>query len=225
MIALEHISIRADAFALNDVSFTVPEAIYGVLMGPTGCGKTTLVEIICGLRKPESGRVFVNGRDVTTEPPGNRGVGYVPQDGAMFPTMTVRQQLGFALHIRHRPAEETAARVAELAEHLGIAHLLDRKPHGLSGGERQRVALGRALAAKPAVLLLDEPLSALDENRRGDMRDLLKRVQREHRVSVLHVTHDRSEARQVADLLLVMKDGCVREADLNTLGAPCTCQP
>jgi ABC-type sugar transport system ATPase subunit len=225
MISLEHIAIRAGAFALKDVSFTVPEAVYGVLMGATGCGKTTLVEIICGLRKPEAGRVLVNGRDVTCEPPGNRGVGYVPQDGAMFPTMTVRQQLGFSLHIRRRPAEEVTARVRELAEHLGIAHLLDRKPYGLSGGERQRIALGRALAAKPAVLLLDEPLSALDENRRGDMRDLLKRVQREHRVSVLHVTHDRSEARQVGDLLLVMKDGCVREADLNTLGAPCTCQP
>jgi len=225
MISLEHIAIRSGAFALSDVSFAVPGSVYGVLMGPTGCGKTTLVEIICGLRKPETGRVLVNGRDVTSEPPGNRGVGYVPQDGAMFPTMTVRQQLGFALRIRRRPAEETSARVAELAEQLGIAHLLDRKPHGLSGGERQRVALGRALAARPAVLLLDEPLSALDENRRGDMRDLLKRVQREHGVSVLHVTHDRSEARQVAGLLLVMMDGCVRPADLNTLGSPCTCQP
>jgi ABC-type sugar transport system ATPase subunit len=225
MISLEHITIRAGAFVLNDVSFTVPEAVYGVLMGPTGCGKTTLVEIICGLRQSEAGRVLVDGRDVTHEPPGNRGVGYVPQDGAMFPTMTVRQQLGFALQIRRRPAVEIASRVAELADHLGVAHLLDRKPQNLSGGERQRIALGRALAAKPAVLLLDEPLSALDENMRGDMRDLLKRVQREHGVSVLHVTHDRSEARQVADLLLVMKDGCVREAGLNTLGAPCTCQP
>lgn len=220
MIALEHIAIHAGAFALRAVSFTVPEASYGVLMGPTGCGKTTLVEIICGLRQPASGRVVVNGQDVTREPPGNRGVGYVPQDGAMFPTMTVRQQLAFALRIRRRPAAETSARVEELAHELGIGHLLDRKPHGLSGGERQRVALGRALAAKPAVLLLDEPISALDEDMRGDMRELLKRVQREHRVSVLHVTHDRHEARHLADLLLVMAEGCVRPADLATLGAP-----
>ncbi|MBI5818959.1 MAG: ABC transporter ATP-binding protein [Verrucomicrobia bacterium] len=224
MISLEHIAIRSGAFALSDVSFTVPGSVYGVLMGPTGCGKTTLIEVICGLRKPDAGRVLVDGRDVTHEPPGNRGVGYVPQDGAMFPTMTVRQQLGFALRIRRRPAEETAVRVEELAAQLGVAHLLDRKPHGLSGGERQRVALGRALAARPAVLLLDEPLSALDENMRGDMRDLLTRVQREHGVSMLHVTHDRAEARQVAGLLLVMTNGCVRQTDLNTLGAPCTCQ-
>lgn len=220
MIALEHIAIQTGAFALRAVSFTVPEATYGVLMGPTGCGKTTLVEIICGLRLPASGRVVVNGRDVTREPPGNRGVGYVPQDGAMFPTMTVRQQLAFALRIRRRPAAETASRVEELARELGIGHLLDRKPHGLSGGERQRVALGRALAAKPAVLLLDEPISALDEDMRGDMRELLKRVQCEHRVSVLHVTHDRHEARHLADLLLVMAEGRVRPADLATLGAP-----
>jgi len=220
MIALEHIAIHAGAFALRDVSFTVPEATYGVLMGPTGCGKTTLVEIICGLRQPGSGRVVVNDCDVTREPPGNRGVGYVPQDGAMFPTMTVREQLAFALRIRRRPMGEVTARVGELAHELGIAHLLDRRPHGLSGGERQRVALGRALAAKPAVLLLDEPLSALDENMRGDMRDLLKRIQREHRVSVLHVTHDRHEARHLADLLLAMADGCVRPADMATLGAP-----
>jgi ABC-type sugar transport system ATPase subunit len=220
MIALEHIAIHAGAFTLRDVSFAVPEAAYGVLMGPTGCGKTTLVEIICGLRQPASGRVIVNGQDVTREPPGNRGVGYVPQDGAMFPTMTVRQQLAFALRIRRRPVAEVAARVEELARELGIVHLLDRKPHGLSGGERQRVALGRALAAKPAVLLLDEPISALDEDMRGDMRELLQRVQREHRVSVLHVTHDRHEARHLADLLLVMAEGCVRAADLATLGAP-----
>jgi ABC-type sugar transport system ATPase subunit len=206
VILLERISIQAGAFALSEVSFTVPAGAYGVLMGPTGCGKTTLVEIICGLRKANAGRVLVNDRDVTAEPPGNRGVGYVPQDGALFPTLTVRQQLGFALRIRRQPSE---ARVAELAGHLGIAHLLDRKPPGLSGGERQRVALGRALAARPAVLLLDEPLSALDEAMRGDMRSLLKTVQRENGVSVLHVTHDRAEAQALADMVLRLENGKV----------------
>ncbi len=217
MIALEQIAIRAGAFALEDVSFSVPSEAYGVLMGPTGSGKTSLIEIICGLRKAASGRVLVNGLDVTYEPPGNRGIGYVPQDGALFPTMTVGRQLGFALRIRHRPTAEIQRRVAELAGQLGITHLLSRKPAGLSGGERQRVALGRALAARPAVLLLDEPLSALDEALRGEMRDLLKSIQRQHRTCVLHVTHDRTEASALADVLLVISDGGVRTADVARL--------
>ena len=214
MIALEHVSIRAGAFSLHDVGFAVPPDSYGVLMGPTGCGKTTLIEIICGLRRPSSGRVLINGIDVTREPPGNRGVGYVPQDGALFPTLTVRQQIGFALRIRRRSRQHIASRVDELAGRLGLTHLLDRKPAGLSGGERQRIALGRALAAEPAVLLLDEPLSALDEDTRCDLRDLLKSVQREHRASVLHVTHDRAEATDLADVLLVMADHRVQPAEL-----------
>jgi ABC-type sugar transport system ATPase subunit len=217
MIALEQISIRAGAFVLNDISLAVPGGAYGVLMGPTGCGKTTLVEIICGLRRATSGRVLINNIDVTREVPGNRGVGYIPQDGALFPTLTVRQQLGFALRIRCRPRAEIEQRVSELAGHLGITHLLDRQPTGLSGGERQRVALGRALAARPAVLLLDEPLSALDESMRADMRDLLKSVQREPGVCVLHVTHDRSEASELADVLFVMNENQVRPADMGTL--------
>lgn len=217
MIALEGIGLQVGRFALREVSFAVPSAAYGVLMGPTGCGKTTLIEVICGLRRPAAGRVVVNGKNVTHEPPGNRGVGYVPQDGALFPTMTVREQLGFALRIRRRPSAEVSERVTELAEHLGIAHLVGRRPEGLSGGERQRVALGRALSARPAVLLLDEPLSALDEAMRGEMRELLKTVQREHRVSVLHVTHDRAEARLLADVLFVMGDGRVQQAELASL--------
>jgi ABC-type sugar transport system ATPase subunit len=217
MIALEQISIQAGSFALNDISLSVPGGAYGVLMGPTGCGKTTLIEIICGLRKAAGGRVVINNVDVTRQAPGNRGVGYVPQDGALFPTLTVRQQLGFALRIRRRPRAEIEQRTSELAAHLGITHLLDRRPTGLSGGERQRVALGRALAARPAVLLLDEPLSALDETTRAGMRDLLKSVQREPGVCVLHVTHDRSEASELADVLFVMTGSRVRPADMGTL--------
>lgn len=127
----------------------------------------------------------------------------------MFPTMTVREQLGFALAIRHRPAAEIAARANELSQHLGIAHLLDRKPDGLSGGERQRVALGRALAAKPAVLLLDEPLSALDEEMRDEMGALLKRTQRELKLTALHITHSSREAAQLADGVLKLDGGKV----------------
>ena len=211
MISLDSIAWRAGAFRLENVSFTVPAGSYAVLMGRTGCGKTTLIEIICGLRTPRSGRVVIGDRDVTHEPPAARGIGYVPQDGALFPTFTVREQIGFALRLRRRPDEEIAARVAELADELGVAHLLDRLPQNLSGGERQRVALGRALAAKPKVLLLDEPLSALDEELRDDLAALLNRVQREHGITALHITHSRREAAQLGDVCFRLAAGCVAE--------------
>jgi ABC-type sugar transport system ATPase subunit len=211
MIRLESIAWRAGAFAIEKIAFTVPPGRYGVLMGPTGSGKTTLLEILCGLRRPSAGRVHLGERDVTDLAPGERGIGYVPQDGALFPTMTVRAQLGFALHLRRRPAAEIAQRVEELAAHLGIAPLLDRRPDGLSGGERQRVALGRALAARPQVLLLDEPLSALDEEMRDSLAALLQRIQRETAVTVLHVTHQRSEAARLADVLFHFAAGRVVE--------------
>jgi ABC-type sugar transport system ATPase subunit len=208
MIRLDSISWRAGAFGLEKVSFTVPTGRYGVLMGKTGGGKTSLLEIICGLRRPSAGSVWLGERDVTGLAPGERGLGYVPQDGALFPTMTVREQLGFALRVRRLPTE---TRVAELAAALGIAHLLDRRPDGLSGGERQRVALGRALAARPQVLLLDEPLSALDDDTREPLADLLCTVPRERAVTVLHITHNRSEAMRLADVLFRLEDGRIRE--------------
>lgn len=211
MIRFDQISWHAGAFRLDGISFTVPAGSYGVLMGRTGCGKTTLLEILCGLRRPAAGRVFIGERDVTELPPGERGIGYVPQDGAMFPTMTVREQIGFPLAIRRRPGAEISARVKELSNHLGVAHLLDRLPQNLSGGERQRVALGRALAAKPSVLLLDEPLSALDEELRDDLATLLKRVQRELSITALHITHSRREAAQLADVMFRLESGRVEE--------------
>lgn len=212
MIRFDNLSWHAGTFHLEGISFSVPAGRYGVLMGRTGCGKTTLLEILCGLRQPASGRVFIGERDVTELPPGERGIGYVPQDGALFPTMTVREQIGFALMIRKRPPTEVAERVQELAIQLGVAHLLDRRPQHLSGGERQRVALGRALAAKPSVLLLDEPLSALDEELRDDLAALLKRLQRELNLTALHITHSRHEAEQLADMRLRMEAGRVETA-------------
>ncbi|MFM8471608.1 MAG: ABC transporter ATP-binding protein [Limisphaerales bacterium] len=212
MIRFDQVSWHAGTFRLDGVSFTVPAGRYGVLMGRTGCGKTTLLEILCGLRRPAGGRVFIGERDVTDLPPGERGIGYVPQDGAMFPTMTVREQIGFALAIRRRPEAEVTARVKELADQLGVAHLLDRRPQNLSGGERQRVALGRALAAKPSVLLLDEPLSALDEELRDELAALLKRVQRELGLTALHITHSRREAAHVGEVFLRLEAGRVAEA-------------
>ncbi len=214
MIRFDNITWHAGNFRLENVSFAIPAGRYAVLMGRTGCGKTTLLEILCGLRRAHSGRVFIGERDITHEQPGDRGIGYVPQDGAMFPTMTVRQNIGFALRLRHRSPDEIQQRVNELAAHLGVAHLLERLPANLSGGERQRVALGRALAAKPSVLLLDEPLSALDEELRDDLATLLKKIQRELGVTALHITHSRSEAARLADALFRLDDGRVQETPL-----------
>ena len=212
MIQLESITWQAGQFQLADISLSIPTGSYGVLMGRTGSGKTTLLEIICGLRRPIAGRVRIGGRDVTNEPPAARGIGYVPQDGALFPTMTVREQLGFALQVRRDAPAEIAARVDQLATELGLTALLNRLPHHLSGGERQRVALGRALAARPKVLLLDEPLSAIDEELRDDLAALLRQMQREHGVTALHITHSRVEADLLADVLFRLADGRVVEA-------------
>lgn len=211
MIEVIDLRIELGAFRLRDVSFAVPQGKYGVLMGPTGCGKTTILEAICGLRQPSAGRIVLEGRDVTRLKPAGRNLGYVPQDGALFQTMTVRRHLEFALRIRGWPRTRREARVAELASMLGIDHLLDRRPAGLSGGEAQRVALGRALSFQPGILCLDEPLSALDDDTRASMIDLLKRVQRETGVTALHVTHNRHEAEQLADYRLQLVDGSVVE--------------
>jgi ABC-type sugar transport system ATPase subunit len=210
MIALERVHLRAGTFQLRDVRLRIEEGQYAVLMGRTGCGKTSILEAIAGLRSIHSGSIHLNGRDVTHLHPAARGVGYVPQDLALFPSLSVREHLAFALEIRKLPQDE---RVAELAQLLGITPLLDRRPAGLSGGEAQRVALGRALAFRPAVLLLDEPLSALDEETRAEMVSLLKRVQRSERVSVLHVTHSKSEALALADRLFRLDNGLVTEQE------------
>ena len=210
MISFEKICVdTGSGFALEDLSFTVPSEKYAVLMGQTGCGKTTLLEILCGLRQPDSGSISISGREITRLPPGKRRIGYVPQDVALFPTYTVSEHLAFAPRLQKNPTAEIATRIAGLADRLGLTHLLNRKPLNLSGGEKQRVALGRALAADPEVLLLDEPLSALDEETREDMATLLQSVQRDHRLTVLHVTHLRSEATRLGDIVLRLKNGRV----------------
>ncbi|MEZ6065095.1 MAG: ATP-binding cassette domain-containing protein [Planctomycetaceae bacterium] len=221
MIELSGLSIRAGRFALADVSLSVSAGSYGVLMGPTGCGKTTLLEAILGLRRIESGTVRLQGRDVTQLDPAMRGIGYVPQDAALFPRMTVAEQLGFALTVRRVDRKIVAQSTGELAAMLQIPHLLDRYPTGLSGGERQRVALGRALSFRPGVLCLDEPLSALDTETRGRMCQLLRDVQRQTGVTVLHVTHHLDEARSLADELLRLESGrVVRQPPPSAVAVP-----
>lgn len=212
MISLDKLSIVQGSFRLSNVSFEVAEGQYAVLMGRTGCGKTTLLEAICGLRRVQSGRVMLTGRDVTALRPAARGLGYVPQDGALFSTMTVAQHLAFALEIRRQSRAAIAARVDEMAELLEIKHLLDRYPERLSGGERQRVALGRALSFRPTVLLLDEPLSALDDETRHHMYEVLGRIRRHTRVTVLHITHNHEDAARLADRILRLENGCVHDS-------------
>jgi ABC-type sugar transport system ATPase subunit len=213
MISVEKLAVRLGTFALKDVSFTVPTGRYAVLMGKTGSGKSTLLEAICGLKQVAAGRIHLMDSDVTALKPADRGVGYMPQDLALFPTMTVREHLAFALVIRGWDERAISNRVRELSELLGIGHLLERWPQGLSGGESQRVALGRALSFRPRVLLLDEPLSALDEETREDMYALLRAVHRETGVTALHVTHSPSEAKKLADRILLLEGGAVREME------------
>jgi ABC-type sugar transport system ATPase subunit len=210
MIQVQGLSITAGAFSLNDVSFTVETGRYAALMGRTGCGKTTILEAVCGLRPIRSGRISLMGRDVTNLRPADRGIGYVPQDKALFSTMAVREHLSFALEIRRWTQGEINARVGELADLLRLTDLLPRSPADLSGGESQRVALGRALSFCPGILLLDEPLSALDDQTREEMYELLTSVRARTGVTTLHVTHHRGEAERLADKILVLENGSVR---------------
>jgi ABC-type sugar transport system ATPase subunit len=209
MIRVTELCVRAGGFVLDEVSLAVEPREYGVLMGRTGCGKTTLLEAICGLKRIERGRIELDGVDVSRVKPAERGIGYVPQDLALFTQMSVREHLAFALELRKWDAAARARRVGEMAELLGIGHLLDRTPAGLSGGEQQRVALGRALSFRPRVLLLDEPLSALDDATRRQMYDLLKMVQQHEHVTALHVTHNVEEANRLGDRVFRFEDGRV----------------
>jgi ABC-type sugar transport system ATPase subunit len=220
MIGVENLSIRVAAFALNDISFAIAAGEYGILMGRTGSGKTTILETICGLRPAAAGSIKLLGEDVTHLKPAERGIGYVPQDKTLFMTMSIRENLAFALRIRKWSGDAIAQRVKELAELLGLDSLLDRHPHGLSGGESQRVSLGRALASRPGILCLDEPLSALDDETREEMHDLLRSVRERTGVTTLHVTHHLSDAQKLADKIFLLKDGAVRRISMDEARGP-----
>lgn len=207
MIELQGVAMQAGEFELQQISFAVASGQYAMLMGRTGCGKTSLLEAICGLRRVADGVIKIAGVDVTHWSPADRGIGYVPQDLALFPTLTVAEHLQFALRIRRWSLVAIRARTDELASVLGIEHLLKRRVQALSGGEAQRTALGRALSFRPDVLLLDEPLSALDDATRLDMYALLRTVKQATGVTTLHVTHSQDEAEALADLQLRLEAG------------------
>jgi ABC-type sugar transport system ATPase subunit len=212
MVKLENICGQAGSCHIKGIHLEIPTGGHAVIMGRTGCGKTTLLEIICGLRRPTSGRILMDGRDVTGLPPKDRHIGYLPQDIALFPGLTVREQLAFPLRLKGIPRHRREQDIQPLAAELGLLPLLDRHVEKLSGGEKQRVALGRALAAEPALLLLDEPLSALDEEVKGGVASMIRESRRKHGFTVIHVTHSLPEARVFTDRIFRWKDeGLVSE--------------
>jgi sulfate transport system ATP-binding protein len=208
MIDLKGLTKRWDDFvAVDDVSVTVPDGSLTALLGPSGSGKSTLLRLIAGLEAPDAGRVAIEGRDVTAVPPQARDIGFVFQHYAAFKHMTVRANVAFGLTVRRRPKREIAARVDELLHIVGLEGHQERYPAQLSGGQRQRMALARALAVEPKVLLLDEPFGALDAKVRAELRSWLRRLHDEAAVTTVLVTHDQEEAMDVADRIAVLCEG------------------
>ena len=207
MLRMEDVDVRLGRFRLQSISLYLKKGEYAVVLGPTGTGKTVLLETIAGMHRLQSGKIFIGDKDVSRLPPEARNLGVVYQDYALFPHLTVYDNIAFGLKIRRKPRREIKRAVDNMAQFLGIEPLLKRRPVNLSGGERQRVSLARALILDPYVLLLDEPLSALDRNTRDRLRRELKRIHREVGVTILHITHDLTEAFYLADHMVIMKDG------------------
>src|ERR671921_1085329 len=211
-IAVEGVTKRfGDFVAVDDVSLDVPSGSLTALLGPSGSGKSTLLRMIAGLDTPDTGRVVIAGEDLTSEPARKRDVGFVFQHYAAFKHMTVRDNVGFALSIRKVPKDRIRARVDELLELVHLEAYGERYPSQLSGGQRQRMALARALAVEPKVLLLDEPFGALDATVRKELREWLRRLHDEVHVTTIFVTHDQEEAMEVAQQIVVMNAGRVEQ--------------
>src|SRR6201994_603576 len=200
-----------DFAALDNVDFDVPKGSLTALLGPSGSGKSTLLRAIAGLDQPDSGSITINGRDVTTVAPQRRGIGFVFQHYAAFKHLSVRDNVAFGLKIRKRPKNEITEKVDHLLDVVGLSGFQTRYPSQLSGGQRQRMALARALAVDPKVLLLDEPFGALDAKVRDDLRAWLRRLHDEVHVTTVLVTHDQAEALDVADRIAVLKDGRIEQ--------------
>lgn len=207
MVELCDVSGTLGEFSLVDISLEVKDGEYLVLLGPTGAGKTVLIEYMVGIYRPDSGRILVNGRDIIPLAIDQRNIAYVPQDYALFPNMTVEKNIAYGLESRRVPGHRIIEVVRRIMKRLGIDHLKDRMPLNLSGGEKQRVALGRALAPGPDLVLLDEPLSALDENLRSTMAKGLRKLQQDTHATFIHVCHNFEEASEVADRIAIMNQG------------------
>ena len=206
---------KSEVVAVNDMSFEIPDGKLVGLLGPSGCGKSTVLNLICGLETPTGGKIFFGGDDVTALPPEKRGVGLVFQNYALYPHLTVRQNILFPLQNLRGEAKMTKEAMEEkmlaAAKLVQIEQLLERKPSEMSGGQQQRVAIARALVKTPRVLLLDEPLSNLDARLRLQTREEIRRIQRETGVTTVFVTHDQEEAMSISDVIVVMKDGVLQQ--------------
>lgn len=212
-IVFEHVTKRfGSVVALNDFNLRIADREFVTLVGPSGCGKSTTLNILAGLEDPSEGLVYIDGQVVNDAPSGKRDIAMVFQSYALYPHMTVRENIGFGLKVRGMPRDEIERRVQEAARILGIEALLDRRPRELSGGQRQRVALGRAITREPKAFLLDEPLSNLDAKLRTQMRADLKLLFTRLGGTVVYVTHDQAEAMTLSDRVVVMKDGVIQQA-------------
>jgi len=211
MIRTEEISFRIGTFQLQRLSLDIAKGEYFILLGPPGSGKTVFLECLCGLKKIDSGRIYIDGHHVTNLEPRARGIGYVPQDYALFPHLSVERNIAFGLRVHGYQHKEIRAKIIETAELLDIQRLLTRRINGLSGGEKQRVALARALVLQPKILLLDEPVCALDEVTRQEVCAQLLDIQRRLGLTTIHVSHNLEEAFTVADRAAILNDGILQQ--------------
>jgi multiple sugar transport system ATP-binding protein len=207
-LEIENLSKKyGNTLAVNGVSLKVASGTFTVVLGPSGSGKTTLLRCVAGFEKPDSGSISIDGTPVTDLPPRERDLAMVFQSYALFPLMTIRDNIAFPLKVRNVPKAEIDARVKQVADLLVIKHMLEKKPNQLSGGEQQRAALGRAIVRQPNALLMDEPLTSLDAPLRAQMRTELKRIRRETQMTAVYVTHDQAEAMGLADMIAIMSEG------------------
>jgi len=212
MIKINNLSIHLPDFAVEDVSLAIEPGEFFILLGPTGAGKSLILEALAGLVPITEGSLHLHGEEITHLPPEKRHLAIVYQDGALFPHLTVEENIAFGLRYQKKEAGDPHAQVHDLMDRLGITHLKKRKPRTLSGGEKQRTALARALAVKPDILLLDEPLSALDPTTRKEISRLLKTLHQEKKMTCLMVTHDFDEARYLGQSMAVIRDGRIEQS-------------